>query len=181
MRHITSKLAVLLLVPTMVLLAQAPKPLSEIKSLNDWVGDWTLTGTAKDGPKAKESSLNWRLHGRWILSGHAVQIDQEWIENGVTTKNLEILGFDAAKKAFLGTGYGESGLIWITTSTVKGDTWFESGKTTLPNGRVTSFSGRYRLSPDRLTMTMTAEQELDGSKWVWFSVKGTKTPLKSRP
>ena len=61
MKSIFSTLALLLLIPTMVLLAQTPKPAPEITALNDWVGDWTFTGTAKDGPKAKENSLNWHL------------------------------------------------------------------------------------------------------------------------
>jgi hypothetical protein len=181
MKRITSMLALLLLVPTMILLAQAPKPRPEIKALNDWVGDWTFTGTAKDGPKDKEHSLTWRLHGQWILSGFVVQTDQEWVENGITTKFLEIINFDPAKKSYISTGYGDDGSSWISTVTFKGDTWLETGKSTDPDGKTAAFSGSWTVSPDHLSMTATAEQEQNGSKWMWFRVKGTKTPLKSRP
>lgn len=99
----------------------------------------------------------------------------------MTTKYLEVINFDPAKKSFISTGYGDDGSSWISTLTIKGDTWFESGKTTLPDGKTASFSGPWTFSPDHLSVTATAELEQNGSKWVWFRVKGTKTPLKSRP
>ena len=184
MRRTTSKLTFLSLVPAMVLMAQAPnpKPMSEIKALDVWVGDWTYTGTVKDSPNDKEHPLTWRMHNHWILSGFAVQDDQEWIESGVTTKFLEVMYFDPAKKSLISTGHGDDGSSWISTLTVKGNTWFERGVSTDPDGKTASFSCVWILSSDHLYMTATAqEQEQDGSKWTSFRIKGTKVPLKRQP
>ena len=183
MKSATSKLALLSLVPAMVLMAQVPhpKPMPEIKALDVWVGDWTLIGTAKDGPNDEEHLLTWRLHGHWILSGFAVQNDQEWIESGVTTKSLEVIYFDPAKKSLISTGHGDDGSSWISTLTVKGNAWLERGEMTLPDGKTASFSGVWTFSSDHLSMTATQEQEQDGSKWTTFRIKGTKAPLKRQP
>jgi hypothetical protein len=175
MKAIASKLALVLLVPTVALLAQAPKPMPEIKALEVWVGDWTFTGIAKDGPNEKEHPLTWRFHAHWILSGFAVQNDQQWIESGITTKYLEVMHFDPARKSFISTGYGDDGSGWISTMTLKGDTWFDSGKMTLPDGKTASLGGSWTFSPNHLSITATEEMEQDGSKWVLLRVKGTKT------
>ena len=183
MRRTTSKLALLSLVPAMVLMAQAPhpKPMPEIKAFDVWVGDWTLTGTAKDSPNDKEHPLTWRIHNHWILSGFAGQADQEWIESGITTKFLEVIYFDPAKKSLVSTGHGDDGSSWISTLTDKGNTSFERGEMTLPDGKTASVSGVWTFSSDHLSMTATEEQEQDGSKWTSFRVKGTKAPLKRQP
>jgi hypothetical protein len=174
----TSKLAFLLLVPVMVLMAQMPnpKPMQEIKALDVWVGDWTFTGTIKDSPNDNEHPLTWRLHNHWILSGFALQDDQEWIESGITSKYLEIMYFDPAKKSLMSAGYGDDGSSWISTLTVNGDTWFERGVSTLPDGKTATFSGVWTFSSDHLSMTATQEQEQYGSKWTSFRIKGTKAP-----
>ena len=183
MRRTTSKLAFLSLVPAMVLMAQAPnpKPMPEIKALDVWVGDWTFTGTVKDGPNDKEHPLTWRLHNHWILSGFAVQDDQEWIESGITTKFLEVMYFDPAKKSLISTGHGDDGSSWISTLTVKGNTWFERGVLTDPDGKTAPFSGVWTFSSDHLSMTATQEREQDGSKWTSLRIAGTKAPLKRQP
>jgi hypothetical protein len=118
----------------------------------------------------------WRLHGHWMLGGFAVQTDQDLIVSGVTTKYLEVINFDPATKSLISTGYGDDGSGWICTLTVTGDTWFESGKYTLPDGKTVPFTTRLTLSPDHLSATATEEREQDGSKWVSARFKGTKAP-----
>src|SRR6267154_977732 len=46
-----------------------PAPPPELKKWNIWVGNWTLSGSAKDTPTGPEHKVDWSLHERWILGG----------------------------------------------------------------------------------------------------------------
>lgn len=61
-----------------------PKPRPEVKSWDFWVGDWILSGTAKDTPTGAEYSVDWRAHGRWILGGAAAEFTSSWKGAGPT-------------------------------------------------------------------------------------------------
>lgn len=50
----------------------APTPPTEIKKWDVWIGDWALSGTAKDTPTGPEYKVNWHLHEHWILNGFFV-------------------------------------------------------------------------------------------------------------
>ena len=56
--------------------AQSPNPTPppELKKWDIWIGDWALSGTAKDTPTGPEYKVDWSLHERWILGGFFVQI-----------------------------------------------------------------------------------------------------------
>ena len=44
-----------------------PTPPPVIKKWDVWVGDWALSGTAKDTPTGPEYKVNWSLHEATIL------------------------------------------------------------------------------------------------------------------
>ena len=48
---------------------QKPTPPPELKKLDVWIGDWTLSGTARDLPDRPEYNLHWSLHEHWVLNG----------------------------------------------------------------------------------------------------------------
>src|SRR5262245_52151971 len=112
MRRITTAISVMLL--TLVAgSAQGqslnPAPPPELKKWNIWVGDWALSGTAKDTPTGPEYKVDWSLHERWILGGFFVQVDQTWRANGQELHSLEILSYDPIKKVHASSGFSSDG------------------------------------------------------------------------
>ena len=180
MKHITSKmvlLAMMVMLPALMLSAQAklPRPLPEVKAMEIWAGNWILTGTAKDGPNDKEYPLIWRMHGRWMLRGFIVQIDHESVGNATAIKYLEVMNFNPSKKSYISTGYGDDGSSWISILTYKGDICLENGNITLPDGKIISFRSTWTFSSDHLSVIGSQECEQDGSKWIGYKIKGSKT------
>jgi len=78
--------------------SSTPTPPPELKKWDVWIGDWNLSGTAKDTPTGPEYKVNWHLHEHWILNGFFVQVDQTWKGNGQELHSMEILSYDPGKK-----------------------------------------------------------------------------------
>src|ERR1051325_7074973 len=98
-RCITVSIIVLGLASTCVCgQSSAPTPSSEIKKWDRWIGNWNLSGTAKDTPDGPEYKVNWSLHEHWILNGFFMQVDQTWKGNGQDLHSMEILSYDPVKK-----------------------------------------------------------------------------------
>jgi len=93
--------------------SSAPTPPPEIKKWDVWIGDWNLSGTAKDTPTGPEYKVNWRLHEHWILNGFFVQVDQTWQNNGQELHSLEILSYDPVKKVHTVSGFSGDGWTWV--------------------------------------------------------------------
>src|SRR6185437_405328 len=74
-----------------------PRLPPELKKLDVWVGNWSLSGTARDQPDGREYSLRWTLHERWVLNRSFLQVDQTWKGNGQTQRSLEMLSYDPVK------------------------------------------------------------------------------------
>jgi hypothetical protein len=47
--------------------SSSPTPPPELKKWDVWIGDWKLSGTARDTPTGPEYKVNWYLHEHWIL------------------------------------------------------------------------------------------------------------------
>ena len=160
--------------------AQVPKPTPEQTKWDFWVGDWTLVGTARDAPTDLEYKSVWTLHGRPILGGFFVQVDQVWKGNGPEEHSLEILSYDPSKRTHTSTGFTNFGSTWVATATYDDGTVVETGTTTTSGRKVIKFRGTYVFSPDRMAVSMTSESEMDGVRWTNFTVKGTKAKAPVR-
>ena len=176
MKYISCVLSILLFTSSFSASAQPsePSPAARIKSFDVWVGDWTLTGTAKDGPSMPEYKATWKLHGTRILGGAFIRVDQVWQGPGPALRGLEILYYDSIKKALSSSVFFSDGSTVAGTAIFEGLTSIATGSITAPDGSVVHWRINWVLSPDRMSITGTQEVEQDGNKWTGFSMKGTK-------
>jgi len=160
--------------------AQAPKSGPELDKLELWIGDWTLVGTAKDGPTEAEYKVDWRLRGRRILGGHFVQIDQVWQGNGPEQHCLEILSYDPINRIYNSSAFESDGTTWVSTATSDGGTYVENGTTRTANAAVVKWRCTWTFSADQTDVSGTLEREQDGAWWTSFTVMGTKAKTPAR-
>jgi hypothetical protein len=139
------------------------------------VGDWTMVGTAKDSPTEPGYQVTWKLHGRRILGGAFVQVDQTWKGKGKESHAMEVVAYDAATRTHSTFAFSDDRSHWVGTAKYGDDgTLVETGTTTDADGTVTRWRDTYVYSADRMSVTGTEEAEKDGVKWITFTVKGTK-------
>ncbi len=154
--------------------AQTPKGSPDPDGRGLWIGEWTLTGTGKSAAEQPEYGLTWRLHGRRILGGHFVQIDQVWKASGPEQHALEILSYDLSNKSYNSQGFLGNGSTWVATATFDGRTYAEDGTTTTPDGKAVRWRCAWTFSPDRMAVEGTQETERGGVRWTSFTVKGRR-------
>jgi hypothetical protein len=157
----------------------APKPAPELKQWDVWIGDWALSGTAKDTPTGPEYKVDWHMHGHWILGGFFVQIDQTWKGNGEDVRILEFLYYDPIKKIHAGSGFANDGTTWPLTATFDNQTSVEDFTVTSPDGKLTRCRNTWVFGSDRMSVSGTQECEQNGARFTGFKVNGTKSKAKS--
>lgn len=157
--------------------AQAPTagPAPELQKWDLWVGDWTLTGTAKDTPTEPEYKMDLRMQGRWILGGHFVELRGTWKAKGLELTSLEILSYDPARKIHAFSGFTSGAMTWVATATFAPGTCVETGTFTEADGKIGTFRNTWSVSPDGMSISGKEEREEDGVRWTAFTLKGTKT------
>src|SRR5437588_1091321 len=127
--------------------SSTPTPPAELKKWDLWIGDWNLSGTAKDTPTGPEYKVNWYLHEHWILNGFFVQVDQTWKGNGHELHSMEILSYDPVKKVHTVSGFSGDGWSWALTATFDKKTTTEEGVATGPDGAIVT--SRIDSNPSR--------------------------------
>lgn len=152
-----------------------PGPRPEVKSWDFWIGDWTLTGTAKDSPTGSEYQVDWRAHGRWILDGAALEFTTTWKGTGPVQKWVEIMSWDPAKRAHTFIGFSSTGDVWIGTANIGAGGFIEDFLVTVPDGRILKQHNEWTFGPDRLTVSGKSVCQLGNNKWTAFTVRGSKT------
>ena len=151
-----------------------PTPAPELKKWDIWIGDWALSGMAKDAPSKPAYKVDWSLHERWILGGFFVQVDHTWKGNGQTLHSLELLSYDPVKKVHTDSGFSSDGTTWTLTATFDKDTTIEDGASTGPDGHVTTCRTTWIFRGDRKALSGTQECEQEGVRWMAFRVSGRK-------
>ena len=152
---------------------QAPPP--ELKRLNVWIGDWTLSGTAQDQPGGPRYNLDWQLHEHWVLNGFFMQVDQIWRGAGQVLRSLEMLSYDPKKRIYTDSGFGSDGTTWSLTATFRGPMMIETGSTLGPDGIMTRCRMTWVFSHEGRTLTGTEECHKRGTRWTAVEVRGTKS------
>ncbi len=183
MKRIAAGIGTLILVSVAVCAqAQSSKPTSppELKKLNAWIGDWVLSGTAKDKPGGPEYKVNWRLHERWILNGFFLEVHQIWKGDGQEQRALEILSYNSGKKIYVDSGFGSDGSKWSLTATFQGATMIENGETKGPDGETTKCQMTWMFRNHGTGLSGTEVCEKNGVRWKAVDVTGTKSELRSR-
>jgi hypothetical protein len=152
-----------------------PTPSPELKKWDVWIGDWTLSGTAKDAPAGPEYKVDWHLHERWVLGGFFVQVDQTWKGNGQELHVQEMLSYDPARKVHTVSGFASDGSTWSLTATFDGTKVIEQGASKGPDGVVTTCHTTWVFSAGGKALSGTQECEQGGVRWTSMRVQGTKS------
>ena len=155
--------------------ASAPTPPAEVKKWEVWVGDWNLSGTAKDTPTGPECKVNWHLHEHWILNGFFVQVDQTWQSNGQELHSMEILSYDSIKKVHTVSGFSGDGWTWGLTASFNKTITTEEGVARGLDGAIVTSRTSWEFSSDGKALSGTQQSEQNGIRWTAFTVKGTKS------
>ena len=155
--------------------SSTPTPPPELKKWDVWIGDWNLSGTAKDTPTGPEYKVNWHLHEHWILNGFFVQVDQTWKGNGQELHSMEILSYDPVKKVHTVSGFSGDGWSWALTATFDKTTTTEEGVATGPDGAMVTSRIEWQFSSDGKVLSGTLQSEQNGVRWTAFTVNGTKS------
>lgn len=150
-------------------------PGPELRKLDLWIGDWTLTGTAKDGPKAQEYQVEWRLHEHWILNGFFLQADQTWKGNGQELHSTEILSYDPVKRIYFGSGFSSDGTSWQLTGKFDGMILRENAAGKGPRGEFSRCHIAWQFSNEGNSLAGTAQCTQNFATWRAFNVVGTKS------
>ena len=157
--------------------SSTPTPPPELKKWDVWIGDWKLSGTAKDTPTGPEYKVDWYLHEHWILNGFFVQVDQTWKANGHELHSMEILSYDPVKKIHTVSGFSGDGWTWSLTATFDKTTTAEQGVATGPDGAIVTSRIEWEFSSDGKALSGTQQSEQNGVRWTAFTVKGTKSKM----
>lgn len=157
--------------------ARKPMPPPELKKLNVWIGNWTLSGAARDQPEGPEYDLHWQLHEHWILDGFFMQVDQTWEGGGQVLHALELLSYDQGRRIYADSGFGSDGSTWSLTATFRGTTMTERGETLAPDGTTTRCRMTWVFGDDGRSVSGTEECDKSGTRWKAVKVRGTKSPL----
>jgi hypothetical protein len=157
--------------------AQSPNPTPppEMKKWGIWIGNWALSGTAKDTPTGPEYKVNWSLRERWILGGFFVQVDQTWKANGQELHSLEILSYDPVKKIHTSSGFSSDGSTWTLTATFDDSRVMEESVAKGPDGQPITCHTTWIFSSNRNALSGTQECDSNGLRWTSFRVRGTKS------
>lgn len=173
-------MAILFLSSSLNSFSQAPPPSRSpgMKDWDVWLGDWTLVGTARDGPSMPEYKVTWKLHERRILGGAFIQVEQVWRGSGPESRALEILSYDPVRNLPSSRGFSSDGSTWTATATFEGLKCTENGTAVAPDGKRSTFRAEFIFASDRQSLSGSQEIETDGVKWTGFKVRGTKTPRR---
>jgi hypothetical protein len=153
----------------------SPTPAPELRKLDMWIGDWTLTGTAKDGPKAQEYKVEWHLHEHWTLNGFFLQADQTWKSNGEELHSIEILSYDPFKRIYFGSGFSSEGTSWALTAKFEDTILRENVAGRGPRGEFSRCRIAWQFSNEGNSLAGTEQCTQNFATWTAFNVVGTKT------
>jgi hypothetical protein len=177
MKLITSCFGILLVTCGAVQARGQPLELTrpaQLKKLDAWTGNWSLSGTARDQPDGHEYVVRWYLREHWILNGFFLQVDQTWEGNGQVTHALEMLSYDPIEKVYTDSGFGSDGSTWTLTATFHGAMMIERGKAKGPGGVVTRCLMTWVFSNDSESLSGTERCDRNGVHWRAVDVKGRK-------
>ncbi len=164
---------------TLVLRAQTPKPYPELKKLEPFIGDWVNEGEDKATPLGPAGKTVARFTIKWILSGFYMQWQGSYTSgSNQKVEEVEIDCYDPVKKNYPGQWFDSDGS--YTTGV-----YTPSGNIVIFLGTVTTATRKYELrqtytfAPDSMSFTYKGEISLDGKTWLLANEgKGTRAKQK---
>jgi hypothetical protein len=162
----TSFVIGVLLVCAAVLSGQAPpapKPGPEHQRLGVFVGNWAFTGEMKPGPMGPGGKMTGTDRIQWLPGNFFLERRFEGKGPMGQMSGLEILGYDAAKKAYSYTIVDSMGAMGSGTGTVSGDTWNFTG--TMNMGGKSMQERCTLVGTGSASMKINCDMSTDGKSW----------------
>jgi Protein of unknown function (DUF1579) len=160
--------------------AQDTKPAPELRTLEPWIGDWTINVQAKDGPSEPEYNLAWTIQCRWILEGFFMEATHTRNSKTGEWRAVEIFRYDPIKKQYESRGFGSNGGTWAATATFRDGTFAISRSADAEGKPPVKWRNTFAFSADRMSFSLKGEQEKDGTWWTSSTGKGVKTKAASK-
>ena len=150
---------------------EAPGPSKEHQWLKQFVGQWKSNAEGLAGPDQPpikcEGTMNYRMLGElWLVSDFKAEV------MGTTTNAVQTIGYDPAKKKYVGTWIDSmNNTMWQYAGSVDESgkilTLEAEGPNFMAEGKLTKFKDTYEFkSPDHIVAASSMLGE-DG-KWVTF-------------
>ena len=151
--------------------SEFPGPEKEHQWLKRFVGQWTTTSKASMGPDQPLIECNGTIESRMIGEFWVVN-EMQSTSQGVAVKGLQTIGYDPAKKKYVGTWIDSMmNHMWIYEGTVDETgnklTLEAEGPNLLADGKLNKFRDAYEFkTPDLMLVTSSMLNE-DG-EWITF-------------
>ena len=164
-----------ILLSTLVLLAvsasaqMAPKPGTEVKKLDYFVGTWNLDATIGQGPWGpggkftSTDTLQW-MAGNFFVQGHAdFKMPPELGGDGQV---VVFIGYDTDENVYTHDSFDSQGRREVSKGTVSGDTWTWESTQNYGGQDVKKKMTMKVLSPASYSVKL--EISIDGTNWTTF-------------
>ena len=138
-----------------------PKPNSDLKKQDFFVGNWTLTGETKPGEQKFQftARLQW-MPGEFFLVSNLYSGGKWW--------ELAVIGYDPDEKVFTRTTFNASGKTEVWKGTADDNTWIWTKKEkvdgkpvterlTINRTSQTSYSFKVEIEPERGSSSIVVE------------------------
>jgi hypothetical protein len=162
-----------------LLLAQAPAPGPEHKTLEVFVGEWSFEGESQAVPAlgmTDAGKVSYRHVSQMANGGFFLETRRTGMGPRGAVTELFVYSYNAVSKTYRQDGYNNRGQVRTFTGTVDGPTWSFIGTNTNLDGSVTKERFTLTYSTDRSSATVRSEHSKDGVNW-YPRLTGTYTKL----
>jgi len=146
-----------------VVLAQAPKPGPEHKSLGYFVGKWKTEADMKASPFGPGGKMTSADTCEWFAGGFQVVCRGDGKGPAGPMTSLGVLSYDANEKAYKYYGIDNTGMSDLSTGRKSGNTWSFSSTAVIKDQKVHSRFTIVETSPTAYTFKW--ESSPDGKTW----------------
>jgi hypothetical protein len=146
-----------------------PGPEPEHAFLKRFTGEWTSTSEAKGAPDQPALTSHGTLRCR-MLGEFWVVCDAEMSGGGMQIKAVQTIGYDPAKKKYVGTWVDSMmNHLWTYEGTVKGNTLTleAEGPNCMDGGKLTKMRDIYEFKSET-EIAVSSQAQNDAGEWVTF-------------
>jgi hypothetical protein len=162
-------LGILLAATAAVAQMDIPKPGSELKKLDYFVGHWTSEGDVKASPMGPGGKFTTDEHSEWMDGGYFVVIHSKFSGGGMPSgTGTAYMGYDPQEKVYTYDEFNSMGEANHSKGTVDGDNWtwtsdVKMGPQTM-KGRFSMkmmppnvYTYKFEISPDGTNWTLVMD------------------------
>ena len=163
MKTLTIISAWLVLAASALAQTEAPKPTSEHKKLDVFVGSWTLEGDMKPGAMGAGGSMTEYEKCEWMEGNFFLICHTDFKSSMGNGSGLSVMGYSTEDKAYTYREYNSWGEAMDSKGSVDNDTWTWTSDEKMGG---TTMKGRFTmkiLSPTAYNFSFEMSQ--DGAKW----------------